>query len=344
MARVLMVVANGGSGGMQAQMSMQAQLLATRGHEVHIAVGGEYGSSTGPITTHDLPAFSPRSIVFVRALSALVRRLQPDVVHAHGLRLAPALVMAGIGTTKVLECHGIDPRVTPAAPWKLLRAATRAGVRMAACGTGPATFLATELGEIHLINNLLPDAPTPRDPRLDLDIAADATVAIWPARFSEQKGHSRLIELVAALDDPRLVVLCVGDGPLRDEVEAEVSRRGLSTRIICGDFSPTAGQWLAASDLFIMPSWWEGQPTVGLEALRAGLPLLSLNLLGDEDVVAPGTGVRASRTTDAVDILRRWLNDPSSRPDDQHARDLLLAPHDPDRVARDLASAYGRGL
>jgi len=54
--------------------------------------------------------------------------------------------------------------------------------------------------------------------------------------------------------------------------------------------------------------------------------------------------VRASRTTDAVDILRRWLNDPSSRPDDQHARDLLLAPHDPDRVARDLASAYGREL
>ena len=336
-----MVVANGGTGGMQAQVSLQARLLAARGHEAHVAVGGGSGNGDAGVTSHDLPTFSPRSLSFIRQLATLVHRLQPDVVHAHGLRLAPALVLAGIGRTRVLECHGLDPRGEPAAAWRSLRAAVRAGVRVAACGSGPASLLASELGDVDVINNLLPDSPVARDPRRDFPISADTRIAIWPARFSEQKGHSRLVDLMSILDDPRLAVICVGDGPLRHDVEADIARRGMSDRIICGDYSTMAGQWLAGSDLFIMPSWWEGQPTVGLEALGAGLPIVSLTLLGDEDVVVEGTGIRAADIHDAAEILRQWLDDPRCQPHDENVRRGLLARHGAEEVARDLSRVYG---
>jgi hypothetical protein len=90
-----------------------------------------------------------------------------------------------------------------------------------------------------------------------------------------------------------------------------------------------------------MPSWWEGQPTVGLEAIRAQLPILSLNLVGDEDILSPEIGVRETRVEVAADILREWITTPDARPHYGPAADSILSRHLADRVTADLESAYG---
>ena len=67
----------------------------------------------------------------------------------------------------------------------------------------------------------------------------------------------------------------VGDGELRDELRARVDRLGLSSRVHFLGARRDLGDLLAAIDLFVMPSLWEGLPLSMVLAMGAGLPVVA---------------------------------------------------------------------
>jgi glycosyltransferase involved in cell wall biosynthesis len=107
-------------------------------------------------------------------------------------------------------------------------------------------------------------------------VSDDDFVALWPARFSRQKGHDLLLEIFAEIDNPHVKIVCCGDGPLRHDIEQRRDEMGLGERVIIRDFEPGAAAWLAATDYFVVPSRWEGQPLAVLEAANSGVPVVSL--------------------------------------------------------------------
>jgi len=235
-------------------------------------------------------------------------------------------------------------------PWQVtsrrlfLRVVRWLPVRVVACGEGPQRQLAAVGCPSTLVNNATSPIGTPRTRRelLDrFDLRHDAIVALYPARFSRQKGHDRLLVALAACGDDRLIVIAAGEGPEREAVIAARDERGLTTRLLVTDWLEQAADWLAATDVFVVPSRWEGQPLIVLEALRAGLPVATCCPVGVEDLILEGrTGSIVASPDDLGRVLQQWTLNPSSRPCDHDAMRELLERHEPAVVVRQLELLY----
>jgi glycosyltransferase involved in cell wall biosynthesis len=125
--------------------------------------------------------------------------------------------------------------------------------------------------------------------RATLGLPADARVAGVIARLTEQKGHRYLFDALAsapALSDVHLLV--VGGGEQRDLLGRDVDSRGLSSRVHFLGPRRDLGNLLAAMDVFVLPSLWEGLPLSMVLAMGAGVPVVATAVAGIPEVVDDG--------------------------------------------------------
>jgi glycosyltransferase involved in cell wall biosynthesis len=111
------------------------------------------------------------------------------------------------------------------------------------------------------------------------------------ARLSAQKGLDVLVAAAARLRDadpdavPRFVV--VGDGELRSALERSIAERGLERVVrLAGPRPPReVVDWLAASDVFVLPSHYEGMSFAVMEAMASGLAVVVTRVSGTAELV-----------------------------------------------------------
>jgi len=327
---------------MQAQVRLIAAGLIQRGWSVSIAVGGGDLEPVAGVTLIELPTFAGRwGSAYTRALRSEVRRLQPSVVHGHGLRLALPLRRLRHRATWV-TCHGLDP-LQVATTAKLVRWSRTPVI---ACGTGPRDLLSRYGLTSTVINNAL----TPPIPRSSEELRArfgldpERPVIVFPARFSDQKNHRALLSALRAvrlqLGESAPYVLCFGDGPLRQEIERESLVDGSEPLLRCYDFSPEAPGWIGASDFFVLPSRWEGQPLVVLEALASNRAVVTLTP-GVDDLVYDGiNGVRVDSVARLAEVIVTWCREPESKPVDPVTNLRLCHEHSVDVVLDAYLTLY----
>ncbi len=145
--------------------------------------------------------------------------------------------------------------------------------------------------------------------RAEFGFAEDDVVFVCVARFAPQKAHDVLLRAVhaARAAAPGLRLLLVGDDPFGDgRLEAEALARELAL----GDVVRFAGirrdvpQILGLCDAFVMSSLWEGLGLVFLEAMAAGLPVLSTRVSAVPEVVLDGTTGRLVEPADPAALAR----------------------------------------
>ena len=147
-------------------------------------------------------------------------------------------------------------------------------------------------------------------------IPEDAVVITSVARFSAEKGQRSLLDANRLLRHappvrPIVWLLC-GDGPLLEDLRRAASADGMDNVVFAGRIRDVS-RILAASDIFVMPSQFEGMPNAMMEAMAMGLPCLSTTRSG------------------AVDVARDGLEAIYYEPDDvpslaSHVRDLVDRP------------------
>jgi len=122
-----------------------------------------------------------------------------------------------------------------------------------------------------------------------LGVRPERRVMIYVGRLDEQKGLTPLFyELPAAFRDlPNYDLLLLGDGPQREHLAKLARQLGIAERIHFLGWRTDVPQILAAADVLLLPSRWEGMPNVILEAMAAGKPVIAtraqgvVELLGD---------------------------------------------------------------
>ncbi|CAB4858966.1 unannotated protein [freshwater metagenome] len=306
-----MVLPNDGTGGMQAQVRLISEALASSGSQVSVLIGGgTTKESVGGVAYLVAPPLLKWfGIPFLYALRRHARLLRADVVHGHGLRTGPFVALARRRAKRFVTCHGIDPTAVPKGLLRLLRLLP---VKVLACGPGPQSVLQTFGFTVGLLENATPPEWTPRT-RSEFNerfgTTDDDFVALWPARFSAQKDHGSLLAFAQCLRDTNVVMVCCGDGPLRAQFESRIIALGLERNFRTVDFVSDAAAWLPATDYFLLPSKWEGQPLVLLEAMRAGIPAVTWTTIGAE--LLPLSSHVASPEEGAARVLS-WMNAPKS--------------------------------
>ena len=99
-------------------------------------------------------------------------------------------------------------------------------------------------------------------------------------RLAPQKGFATLIEAATRWQDlsPAPLLAIAGEGPLRAELTASAAPLGAAVRFLGHRADVPA--LLAAADVFVLPSVWEGQPLILQEALRTGRPIVATRVGG----------------------------------------------------------------
>lgn len=163
---------------------------------------------------------------------------------------------------------------------------------------------------IHVISNFPREVtPVPVD-RARLDTPADAFVVSGVGRFVGRKGFDTLIRAVAAVPDAWLWL--VGDGERRAELEALAAELGIAGRTRFVGWVDEPMHYVAASDVFVMPSRHEPLGNVILESWHAGVPTVSTRSEGPSWFVADGEDALMCDIGDAAgmaDAIRRLRDD-----------------------------------
>lgn len=112
--------------------------------------------------------------------------------------------------------------------------------------------------------------------RARLGIKQDALVVGHVGRFDAVKNHTFLIDVFAQLKQrcDHAVLLLVGDGGLRGEMEQKAAALGIADRVIFTGVRNDVHDLMQAMDVFVFPSLYEGIPLTLIEAQAAGLPCI----------------------------------------------------------------------
>lgn len=133
--------------------------------------------------------------------------------------------------------------------------------------------------------------------RAALGIPVDAFVLGHVGRFEHQKNHPFLLDIAAEVcqRDPKAYLLMIGDGPLRPEIEALVAQSAWKDRILFAGLRPDVPRLMnSVMDIFVLPSFYEGLPLVGIEAQAAGLPMVLSDTITPELNAVPALITRLS--------------------------------------------------
>jgi glycosyltransferase involved in cell wall biosynthesis len=143
---------------------------------------------------------------------------------------------------------------------------------------------------------------------------------VFAGRFVDWKGVEFLIDAFAqALPQMNAVLELVGDGELRQALEAQVERLGVKSQVMFyGWMNREAIQnWLMDCDVFVMPSLRECGGTAILEAMAIGLPIIATNWAGPGNYVDASCGILVDPTSKAafVDGLAEAMVQLASAPE-----------------------------
>ena len=146
-------------------------------------------------------------------------------------------------------------------------------------------------------------------PWLDQPRQGDFKTLIAVGRLVEQKGYDVLLEalfIVRECLDCRLII--VGGGPLRTDLEATAQRLGLQKFVDFVGWQENTYKFVARSDLFVLSSRWEGLPTVLIEALACGCPVVATNCrYGPEEILEGGKHGELAAVDNPSDLASKIL-------------------------------------
>ncbi len=126
--------------------------------------------------------------------------------------------------------------------------------------------------------------------RSEFGLSKDAPVIGAIGRMVWQKGFEYLIESIPEIIKtlPKSKILIVGDGPLREGIEALSKEFRVRDNVIFAGFRSDIKEILSALDLFIIPSLSEGFPMVTLEAMAMAKPIVATNIDGITEQIRDG--------------------------------------------------------
>jgi glycosyltransferase involved in cell wall biosynthesis len=319
-------------GGAQVHVRDLASALLQRGHQAVVLT-----SSSGPyvdalhaagVETAALRHLGAaiRPIQDTRALAeirAVLKRLRPDLVSAHSSK-AGILGRAAarlLGVPVVFTAHGwaftpgIPQREAAVYRWIERLAAPLATRIITVSEFDRQLALAHRLAPSHklvTVHNGMPDIP----PALRADPGRSPVRLVMTARFEPQKDHATLLRALAGLRDQAWHLDLIGDGPLLAGAEAMVDDLRLAGRVRFWGQRMDVADRLAEAQVALLITNWEGFPRSILEAMRAGLPVVSSAVGGVAESVKDGDTGFVVAQGDADGLRRRLkqlLDDPSLR-------------------------------
>jgi len=253
------------------------------------------------VNTHVIYTEKPFDVTKWGRVKALLRAEQPALIHAHGTRASSNTLWAArsLGIPLIYTVHGWSfhddqhPMVRKLRIMGERYITSRSAFNIAVSASNRQTGIDRIPGlQATVISNGIDQQKfspgrTFKDIRAELNIPADAVLVLFVARFTH---HKQPLALIRAFKDalaglPSLHLLMVGDGDQKAEGMALAGELGLDGKSTLQSFRQDVRDVLAAADIFVLPSLWEGLPIGLLEAMAMGKAIVATRVDGTKEVV-----------------------------------------------------------
>ena len=132
-------------------------------------------------------------------------------------------------------------------------------------------------------------------------------MVLYTGRMSKEKKIDTLIKAARKIKNKDVRFVMVGTGPFENHYRNMVERMGLSDRFLFEGYitDEMLPKYYAAADLFCMPSTFETQGIVSLEALASGKPVVAADYLALSDLIVNGKNGEKFKPGDSVECARK---------------------------------------
>lgn len=319
------VLEPGGGGTMRHVLDL-AQQQARIGHHVHMIysrkrledLSAPQIAALQNVTLHELPmhrAPGVSDIFNLCKLANILKRIKPDVVHAHSTKAGMLARIAHIFVkTKVIYTpHALmtlDPGTSALKKFvygayeKLLSPLMHRMIVLSSFEYDHAAELGIPYGKLVMgINGIAPLPHANRDEiRRGWQVDTDDVIVGFVGRLAHQKNPELAIRAFAKAyqGNPHLKLVMIGDGELRSACEKLANELQVSDRVIFAG-AQDAKMLYAGMDMLLITSRYEGMAYTFVEALHAGLPVISTRVGGSDSCVIHGqTGMLTDMNEDDI--------------------------------------------
>ncbi len=333
--RVICLITHNEPGGALNALFRLAAELARRGHRVQVwPLYGRVDEGTHVVPCSIvLPRSTPGLFGYARIVARLVRRLRatrPDAVVSF-------LPFANVAGQLAALMSGVPNRVASQRnPCGTYGRFIRAGDRIvgsigiytqniansdsvrSSFGGYPRSYV-ERLLVVHNGLTWPPSGKAKPAARAKFGLPVDDPVIVNVARLSRQKNQALLLRVMSRLPGVHLAI--AGDGELRDVLREQAARLNVHGRVhFLGLLDQeSAADLLAAADLFVHPSRFEGHSNALLEAMNAGTPILASDIASQVETLCGHAGEPAGLLLHAddevgwVEAIKNLLDDAEQR-------------------------------
>jgi glycosyltransferase involved in cell wall biosynthesis len=338
--RVLHVV-RPAAGGMRQHVLQLATGLAEAGFDAEVACPGDsdvvQSALAAGVEVRPVPIVGPlrpmRDLEAVLVLADVIRGGRFDIVHAHGSKAGLvgriAALLAG-APRRIVTVHNdvlggsVGPRMRRAVVFAERWLAGHTS-RIITVSDALRRSMIDEIGVdpdlVVTVHNGLDLEPflawsDPEPARRRYGIPRDAVVLGQAVRFAPQKAHDVLVAAAVPERVPGAWLVLAGDGPLLEPVQRQAAATSVADRIVFPGFEHDVRGFLGALDVFVSSPVSEGLGNGAIEAMAAGLPVVSTRTGGVPEVVVEGETGLLAEPGDVValtDAMLRLARDPALR-------------------------------
>lgn len=242
-------------------------------------------------------------------LAAYLRKNKPDVLLAHlahaNMAAVLAAKLAGVGTKVIIVEHNdnriVEQRTKRSLPNRAMQLAKsqifRRANRIVGVSDGVSEYVRDTFGvpkdKVVTVYNPVISQELLRKAEEPLDhpwfANGQAPVLVASGRLRDQKDFITLLRAVDIVRRSRPVkLLIMGEGQERPKLEAEIARLNLQDIVSLPGFVENPYKHMKHADLFVLSSRWEGLPTVLLEAMACGCPVVATDCPSGPDEILEG--------------------------------------------------------
>lgn len=253
------------------------------------------------VKTHVIYTERPFDITKWTKVKELLRAEQPDLIHAHGTRAGSNTLWAArsLKIPLIYTIHGWSfhndqhplVRHLRVMGERYLTARSAVNISVSASNRQSGLDHIPGLRAVVINNGIDQDRFSPfktfGNIRTQLNIPTGEVLVLFIARFTSHKQPLALIRAFreALFSLPGMHLLMVGDGDQKAEGLQLVKEMNLEHKVRFEAFRQDVPELLAAADIFVLPSLWEGLPIGLLEAMAMGKAVIATNVDGTKEVV-----------------------------------------------------------
>jgi glycosyltransferase involved in cell wall biosynthesis len=298
MPRLLFYTPSLAGGGAERVWALLASSFATRGYDVLFVVDFDHADNQGFLS----PAvrrtvLSGNHFTAALELAQVIRRENPDVllsaISVANVKLMTAAALAGRLGSVVLSYHGYansEPKLLSSLGYVMTPLSTRVARRTVAVSHGLRRYLIercrASAKHVEMVPNPIPVELIRHANAAELRTRRPLVLGI--GRLVGYKGFDLLLDAFARVRTPDAELVILGEGDERPALERRIAALGLVGRVRMPGYVPEPWRWLEEARCFVSASRTEAFGNVVVEALAAGLPVVSTACHGPVEILVNG--------------------------------------------------------